>query len=241
MSVAETIAKTSGIPEPSKNERAEKRKELAETIINQEYRAATPNTPKRGRGRPSKAQQAAQSPKTNRPGPKSPEEVANDLRKRKCVKKLRALHTLFPEELGPSLAQFNYAAATIEEIENVIEACEFALEDDIEIQFYPKLLLQSLDQVETLGASAAALKPNHPVLRYGRYLRHFGDMARQDESVIKDIKLLSTNMLGLMPSSPTLRLLGTLAMVGFRCVQYNTQAHCVAETTANESEEFKDL
>lgn len=231
MSAASVISKAKKLDANEKQKQADQVQKLAEQFIHEEFQAAA--APKRGRGRPPKSASNKSTPEPERKKSNpTPEDVVHDLRKRKCVRKLRAMHQLFPEELGPSLDAFDYASADVEQIEKVIEACQYALEDDIEIHFYPRLLLDSLNQVEAAGAAVAAMNPGHKYLRYGGLLNHFGDWARHDPNVVKDIKLISLDMLGMLPSSPFLRLTASLLYAGYKCIQFNLQARTVAEHQA---------
>lgn len=232
MSLADKLHKSGNVAVDPKKERqqAKDNKASAEDLLRRSKlfsEPPVPNTPKK-RGR------------SKSPGPEQQvEDIASKIRKRKMIQRLRALYKLFPTELA-ELANHDFHKYTTEQLQEIIESCEFALDDDIQIQFIPAQIFKAIGNVDTAAMSIAKLNPRLPFAKYAHLLFGLGNRAVADPSIVRDVKLIATRFIGLVPTNPYMRLLTSFAFLAFECIRDNRMAIHKADQQVK-SEEYNDL
>lgn len=234
MSVADTILKSN----KEMQDKKPKEKEITEKDMLRAAKEAgllnnTPE-PKKKRGRPI----GSKSP--SRKKELGTQEAIGNIQKALYIKKLRGYRKLFPVELAETLDRYDALSKSPEELKAMCDACRTAVEDDMEIEFYPKAINETMGKIDHGIGTLLHMFPDLPYAKYLHYFIGIGKVLQQDESVQKDIKLITIDLLGTLPSNPYARILSKLFWNGKDVFVSNfaTQTICSDE---NNLREFDDL
>lgn len=135
-----------------------------------------------------------------------PEVVANRMKCRRLVRKLRAYKRNFPELLGKDLDAVNVHLCSYDQLVALVESCKEVIGDEIESMAAPDVVGSVLDGLETAAIKLAADSPDGSVTKNLLHLRHFSQVAKTDPCIAMDLKLIACEMTGWIPKSPYVRL-----------------------------------
>lgn len=172
--------------------------------------------PGRPRGSTSKSPKRREEPPPPQPR-KSAQDVSNLVAKRRLVSKLRALKRFFPSILERDLLGFDPHSSSVEELKLVVDSCQQAVSDEVHSQSTPQMLEEGLDQIEKIALQAAL--SGNPNMKHLSYMGDFAKRAKSDPSIYTDLRLISIDLMGLIPTNPYYRLamnLGKCALTTYR-------------------------
>lgn len=173
------------------------------------------------------------------PNQKTPEEVANGMKCKRLIRKLRAYKRNFPELLGKDLASVNVHLCSYEQLNQLIDSCKEVIGDEIESQCAPDFLGSLLDGAEKAAVSMAmGAEPGSGVQKL-IHLRNFAQAAKADPCISMDLKLIACEWVGMIPQNPYLRLFMNLARCAGEVFVKNSQFSGVDDIAS--SEEFSEF
>lgn len=250
--------KSAGTPSATRSEATKQVNQLAKDLAAEgTIRSETaPPTPARGRGRPrsnsgSKTPPQSRSksprtpevplpdqfPQTNKP-PEDPDVVANRMKCRKMIRKLRAYRRNFPELLAGDLDCVNVHACSYEQLCNLVESCKEVIGDEVEAMSVGNVPGELLQGAENLALRYAATSDSE-IARKLLHLRNFAQVAKQDPCIAMDMKLIACEWTGIMPQNPYLRLALNLGRCAIEVMQENSSRE--ATNQAASQQRFSDL
>ncbi len=204
--------------ESVQNTPAQKKADPVEKIIDMSIdMSKAPNQPRpKSPGRPKKSQ----SPKKNDPvSDKTAKAISDNLVGRKLRKKIKALRIFFPEELK-ELYNIKLEQMSPEDLKLIYESARFAIEDDLEIHMIPGMVTSFMKQTENAAVATGFLSKD-PKLQNLRYLAGFTDRAIADPSFNRELKLMTIDLLDMVPTNPYFRWLSTFVNLALSCYQEN--------------------
>lgn len=214
MSVADTVMTHKKIQSPKV---AAKKSADALDAMKLEGILKDPGTLPKKRGRPpGSTNSKSPSRKTQKTSEEdaTAEQLKERIRHRKLMRQIEALASFFPE-FQEDFASMNLRSQSSEDLEELIEECKNTLQTRNEVMQYPRLFGSAISKLETGAFMAAANNPHDPLLKHGVYLKGLSQAVAQNQEIQDDVKLISIDMMGMMPTNPWLRLvfnLGNLAM-----------------------------
>lgn len=256
MSSVNSILDSHGKTPKDPKETARAAKELTETLT-QEGMVPDPKPPKtpppRGRGRPAGSKSKSPGPRTVPPpieselpsvtgNKKSPEQIANQMKCKRLIRKLRAYKRNFPELLAEDLSQVNPHFCTYEQLVALIESCKEVIGDEIESMSAPDIVGSVLDKVEQAAMFAALSSEPGSTGAKMVHLRNFARVAKEDPCIAMDLKLIACEMVGFIPQNPFMRLFMNLARCALDVAQRNATAAALNMHDAQQNpERFSDF
>lgn len=173
------------------------------------------------------------------PQSKSPEEIANQMKCKRKIRKLRAYKRNFPELLGKDLAEVNPHQCSPEQLDALIDSCKEVIGDEIESRCAPDLLGSLLDQAETAAVHIAMSAEPGSAAEKLIHLRNFAQAAKSDPCIAMDLKLIACEWVGVIPQNPYLRLLMNLGRCAGEVFGRNAQAAAGDQVAV--SEQFSEF
>lgn len=204
--------------------------------------AKTPPTTPKPRGRPPKNKspgpQANFNPQPPPPQANSPEEIANRMKCKRLIRKLRAYKRNFPDLLGSDLSEVNPHLCTYEQLTALIDSCKEVIGDEIESRCAPDILGSLLDQAEMAAMSMAMKAAPGSAAQKLIHLRNFANVAKQDPCIAMDLRLIACEWVGVIPQNPYLRLILNLARCAGEVMSANANSIVL---DSNESENYEEF
>lgn len=217
----------------AKQQTAELAKDLqAEGIINNNGTAPVTPPPKPARGRPrtnsngSKTPPRSKSPNVTLPDEfpqqhqTDPSVVAQRLKCKQLISKLRSYHRHFPELLGAELNAVNPHLCTFEQLQELIESCREVIKFEVESLATGNIAEQFLDGLETTAMQVAASSESEWAQKLV-LLRNLKQACMEDQAIMLDMKLIACEFSGFMPNSPYVRLGINICRVAAEVIKTN--------------------
>lgn len=219
--------------------------------------AKTPPPSKRGPGRP-----RGSTSKSPGPGPRpkakeiealssqmptmaqsasSPEAIAEKMKSKRLIRKLRAYKRHFPELLGEDLSSVNPHACTYDQLVQLIDSCKEVIGDEIENQTMPDVMGSLLDNLELAAVRIATEADPDSAAKHLIHLRNFSRAAKADPCIAMDLKLIACEWTGIMPQSPYLRLAINLFKCASGLVQQNMTQVASLSTARVDEEKYAEF
>lgn len=154
------------------------------------------------------------------------------------ISKLRAYRKHFAHILGADLDSFNPQTCTVEQLQFVLDSCKQAVADEVEGEMAPHLLEEAIVAAEN-NAVNIGLTASDPTVQKLVYLRGFAQAAINDPAIATDLRIISIEMMGFLPTNPYVRLGMNLLRVGYGVVLANRQDEMLNQRAADPS--FKEL
>lgn len=148
------------------------------------------------------------------------EQLKERIRHRKLMRQIEALASFFPE-FQEEFASMNLRNQSSEGLQELIEECKNTLQTRNEVMQYPRLFGSAINKLETGAFLAAAKNPNDPLLKHGLHLKGLSEAVAQNQEIQDDVKLISIDMMGMMPTNPWLRLVFNLGNLALDVYQHN--------------------
>lgn len=171
---------------------------------------------------------AKQQPEDN-----SPEAIANRMKCRRLIRKLRAYKRNFPELLGEDLAHVNPHACNYEQLTALIDSCKEVIGDEIESMTTPDIMGSILDSVEQVAVSAAMQADPESATKKLVHLQNFARAAKSDPCIALDMKLIACEWVGIVPQNPYFRLGLNLLRCAGNLMRENSMAAAVTASPEN--------
>lgn len=227
-----------------KKEIVEDQKESLENVKNHVLPQQEQQEPRK-RGRPSKSPSRISLPQmitgSMNSAPKSANaaEAANKLRSGQYLSEIHMYKIHFSFIVGPALEGIALTSCSPEELKNLSEACETAIENYIMSHSTP-LLLDDIISTGEKVITGIALSSDNPNVKQLSFLQNFSKNCKEDPILGLELKLTACKMAKYMPRSRPARLLSNLARVGFKTYTENQAAAQFDERIAS-NEKFKDF
>lgn len=168
-----------------------------------------------------------------------PETVANRMKCRRLIRKLRAYKRNFPSLLKEDLDSVNPHLCSYEQLTALIDSCKEVIGDEIESMTSPDIVGSLLDGLETAAIKVAADSEDGSVTKKLLHLRHFSQVAKSDPCIAMDLRLIACEMTGWIPQSPYVRLALNLVKCAAKMIKEGTTAEMFDE--AVNSDKFSEF
>lgn len=180
-------------------------------------------------------------PGQQRVDPDSPEAVAERMKCRRAIRKLRAYKRNFPELLAADLETVNVHACTYAQLLQLIDSCKEVIGDEVESMTCPDIMGSLLDSVESTAMQVAMSAGPEAGARNLLLLKNFADRAKADPCIAMDLKLIGCDLIGLIPQNPYLRLAVNLLKCGSSLYKRNQNEVMQMHAGAPVAERFDEF